>query len=387
MGEIIGARELSGVSMTKRLIPLLLLAVPAAAFATPVWSSNFESGDLSEWTKGQMVSPDRMQVVSNPVKEGSKALKVTVHKGDDPINSGNDRAELVRMTQEPSGSEYWYHWNVMFAADYPSSPKWQLFTQWHQMALGGTPPLEIYVVGEQMRLRAGGHEGPVLWTAPLVRGQWQDFVLHVKWSSDPNVGFVELYHDGKVALPKTHAATQLPNDVNYLKLGLYRSKEITQTGVVYFDDVRMGTDISDVLAPAAPPPPPAQTPAPTPPAQTPVAETPPPPEQTPTAEQTPPAPPAQLPPEGAPATEPASPFTSGTVVANPQPDPEGPNEGQIITGGNDASADTQQMGCQGSATGSTAIPAAFAVALLAATSLLRRRRAEVTVRARRNVRR
>ena len=234
----------------RRTLTFALALCAPAAMAAPVWQSDFEQGGASEWTKQQVVSPDRAQVVPAPGGRAGNALQVTVHQGDDPINSGNDRAELVQMTMEPEGSEYVYKWSVMFAEDYPSSDKWQLFTQWHQEQLAGTPPLEMYVVGEEMRLRPGGHDGPVVWTAPLQRGVWHDFILRVKWSADPSVGFVELYHNGTLALPATPAATQLPGQKNYLKMGLYRSGDIAQTGVVYFDDVVMAESLAGVM-PAA----------------------------------------------------------------------------------------------------------------------------------------
>jgi hypothetical protein len=232
----------------RRIALLSALALPATSLATPVWSSDFESGDFAAWTKVQTVSPDRAQIVSNPVRQGSSALKVTVNQGDDPVGSGNDRTELVYLTHEAPGSEYFYSWSVMFPQGYPSSPKWQLFTQWHQEGLGGTPPLEMYLFGEEIRLRTGGNEAPVLWTAPLERGKWQDFILHVKWSPDPREGFIELFHNGKVALPRTAARTMLDGQLSYFKMGLYRSREITPQGVVYFDDVKMATTLQDVLS-------------------------------------------------------------------------------------------------------------------------------------------
>jgi hypothetical protein len=212
-----------------------------------VWRGDFETGDRSQWDREQMVSSDRLQVVPSPVRQGSYALKATVRHGDDPINSSGNRNELVKMTREPVGSEYYYRWSTMFASDFPSVRTWQLFTQWHHEGSSGSPPLELYVYGEEMRLNIGGDPGTLVWKAPLVRGQWQDFIFHVKWSPDPSVGFVELYHNGQLVLPKRYIATQFPGMLNYLKLGLYRSDTITQTGVVYHDGFTMARSLADVL--------------------------------------------------------------------------------------------------------------------------------------------
>lgn len=215
--------------------------------STVVWRGDFETGDRLQWTKAQMVSPDRLQVVSSPLREGRYALKVTVKQGDDPINSSGNRNELVRMTREPTGSEYYYRWSTLFASDFPSVRTWQLFAQWHHEGSSGSPPVEFYVNGEEMRLNVGGTSGTIVWRAPLVRGSWQDFVFHVKWSPNSSVGFVELYHNGKLVLPKRYIATQYSGMLNYLKLGLYRNETVAQTGVLYHDGFIMAKSLSDVM--------------------------------------------------------------------------------------------------------------------------------------------
>jgi polysaccharide lyase-like protein/F5/8 type C domain-containing protein len=222
-------------------------ACAAPAASTVVWRGDFETGDRTQWSSTQMVSSDRLQVVPSPVRQGSYALKATVRQGDDPINSSGNRNELVKMTREPVGSEYYYRFNTMFASDFPSVKTWQLFAQWHHEGSSGSPPVEFYVYGEEVRLNIGGDPGVIVWKAPLVRGQWQDFILHVKWSPDASVGFVELYHNNQLVLPKRFIATQFPGMLNYLKVGLYRSDTVTQTGVVYHDGWTMARTLADVL--------------------------------------------------------------------------------------------------------------------------------------------
>jgi hypothetical protein len=219
----------------------------AVAGSSVVWRGDFETGNHSQWTRTQMVSADRLQVVPSPVRQGRYALKATVYQGDDPINSSGNRNELVRMTREAVGSEYYYRFNTMFASDFPSAKTWQLFAQWHHEGGSGSPPVEFYVYGEEVRLNIGGDPGVIVWKAPLVRGQWQDFIFHVKWSPDARVGFVELYHNGQLVLPKRSIATMFPGMLNYLKVGLYRSDTVAQRGVVYHDGWVMARSLQDVL--------------------------------------------------------------------------------------------------------------------------------------------
>jgi hypothetical protein len=190
-----------------------------------------------------MVSPDRLQVVSSPIRQGRYALKVTVRQGDNPIGASGNRNELVRLTREPSGSEYYYRWSTMFAPDFPAPATWQLFTQWHHDGNSGSPPVEFAVNNGRMILYCSG---AAVWSAPLVRGAWQDFIFHARWSSNPSVGFVELYHNGQLVLPRRYCATQFPGMLNYLKTGLYRNSTIAPTGVLYHDGWVMGRTLADV---------------------------------------------------------------------------------------------------------------------------------------------
>ncbi|RKG99622.1 carbohydrate-binding protein [Corallococcus carmarthensis] len=233
-----------------KLAPLALL-VPWVAQASVVWKGDFETGDLSQFTEAWFVAPDRMQVEGDLVRDGNKALKVTVQQGDNPVNASGNRNELFRGTYEPEGSEYYYKWSTLFPQDFPSSPRWQVFTQWHHDGCCGSPPLEFFVINDTMNMRVGGSSGEVLWQEPLHRDQWNDFVMHVKWSPDPNVGFVELYYNGNLVVPMRNIATRYPDTAGYIQLGYYRDASIAQTASLYHDGFTMATTLEEVMPPAA----------------------------------------------------------------------------------------------------------------------------------------
>jgi hypothetical protein len=71
--------------------------------------------------------------------------------------------------------------------------------------------------------------------------------VHIKWSSNPNEGYVELYHNGQLVVPRTVMATMYPGDGIYLKQGLYRNANIAAQGVVFHDGFTVATDVADVL--------------------------------------------------------------------------------------------------------------------------------------------
>lgn len=244
--------------MRRLAVVLCAVLAPVLAQAEVKWKANFEGGNRSEWSSVQMVTgePERLKVVDEVAREGKRSLKATVIAGDNPINASGNRNEIIRMTREPTGSEYWYRWSVRFPKDFPSEKRWQLFTQWHHEGLSGSPPVEFYVHGEEIRLNVGGSPGTQVWKTALKRDTWLDFVFHVKWSPDPKVGLVHLFLDGKEVVKPTPIATQFKDAkgqpvLNYLKAGYYRDAAMTQTASLFLDDFVMGTTREDVM-PSAP---------------------------------------------------------------------------------------------------------------------------------------
>lgn len=238
--------------MRKLSLLSLLMVLPTVASASVLWKGDFETGNSSQWTKEERVNSNRLMVVSDRVREGSYAMRAQVDQGDRPIQASGNRNELVYVGEEyapakAEGAVRVYAWSTLFNEDYPSVNTWQVFTQWHHTGLNGSPPVEFYVIGEQMRMRVGGSNSRDLWSAPLQRGAWNDFVVHIKWSSNPNEGFVELYHNGQLVVPRVVMATMYPGDGIYLKQGLYRNATVAAQGVVYHDGFTVATDVADVL--------------------------------------------------------------------------------------------------------------------------------------------
>jgi hypothetical protein len=141
------------------------------------------------------------------------------------------------------------------------TPNWQVFMQWHHTG-GGAPPVR-FVLGCSANDCGTPMpdtlffivDGKTVWTyGPVTRGDWHDFVLHIKWSAKPGVGFVELWYDGKLVLPKRAARTMFSSsDTNYMKMGLYRDEAIRPKGVLFHDGLVQATTLEDVLAPVAAP--------------------------------------------------------------------------------------------------------------------------------------
>ena len=238
----------------------LCLLAAARSHASVLWRGDFETRDLSQWGSVDGLT-SRLTIVSSPVRQGASALRVEVRSGD--FASNGNRNELVRADADTEGMDRYYAWSTMFDAAYPIENKWQVFTQWHHSGCCGSPPLEFDVNGETLSLDRNppNNSGTIaLWTTPLVRGVWHDFVMHVIWSSNPDLWFIELWYDGQKVIDGKAVQTLFPGMVNYLKQGLYRDSSISAVGVVYHDGMTMGPTLADVAPQLVPPPPAAGTP-------------------------------------------------------------------------------------------------------------------------------
>src|SRR3712207_964580 len=116
-----------------------------------------------------------------------------------------------------------------------------ILTQWKGQA-SGRPPAALELRGDSWWL--GGKKGADR-LAQAVPGQWTQFVIGLHLSTDPDVGWAEVWVNGQNVLPRDHRATLRTNDGKtdpvYLKQGIYRSKDWDTTHVAYFSSLSVGT--------------------------------------------------------------------------------------------------------------------------------------------------
>lgn len=225
-----------------------------------LWVGDLETGDLAQFQDtpfniaGGALPPE---VVSDPgfVRAGQHALRMTIPGpfSGDGICCGS-RAEVqpdIENVQE--GDELYVGFSTLLGEGFPLDTSWQLIAQWKHNG-DGSPPLELTVEEGRYVLSGGqGHpEGPQIFDKPLgpaVPGEWVDWVMHVKFSPDPGIGFVELWQGGEQVLPAFFppGGTMYPygedgeDPENRLKIGYYRDGDISEPGTVYYDNLRIGT--------------------------------------------------------------------------------------------------------------------------------------------------
>ncbi len=238
------------------------LFAPAASAAI-VWRGGFETNDLSQW--GEKINANRWSVVTAPVREGTHAGRVELHEGD--VGPSNlIRAELGYHPPAATfqGSERWYAFSIRVETTPPLQNLDHQFTYWECDAPLYRQSMSFHLKGEDLTFQTSAQKGPNItpYKGKLTAGAWHDFVLHVKWSLDATQGFVELFYDGALVVPKTAVRTMYAtqdsggNDVmplgSFIHQGLFLGAPVAgkPTEVLYVDGTVEATAKEDVF-PAA----------------------------------------------------------------------------------------------------------------------------------------
>jgi hypothetical protein len=223
--------------------PLALALAAAALAAAPVAGARTIAFD-----KREQAGPARI----GAVRIGDRtATRFVVREGDSPVHSGErtERVASVAATGAVPGSDRVYRWSTRFPSDFAPVPDstWNIFTQWHESAADGchpnialqvntnmSPPLlRLQVRGGALGAGCAPQQSRSWDFAPLVRGRWDDFALHVGWSDRPGGGYVALTLDGRTVVPRTALATLYTGQRAYLKQGFYRAPSPLTTSVLH----------------------------------------------------------------------------------------------------------------------------------------------------------
>jgi Polysaccharide lyase len=227
-----------------------------SARTTLLWAGDYESGDFGQWERVLLETGGSATIVTKPVAQGRYATKFVLR----PQTAANgSRAEAHQPSQDASGGRYgsetWYRWAelVPSSAAFARHRTFNNLIQWKQaipecsgatLSVNGlTRPVRLF-----LHVRGGDlvsyDEGCSFRyersfdLGPLPRDRWLRFRLHVKWSADPNEGFVELWMNGGRKVPFTRVATAPPGVGHYVRQGIYRFR-CSCTTVVYGDSMRV----------------------------------------------------------------------------------------------------------------------------------------------------
>jgi hypothetical protein len=101
----------------------------------------------------------------------------------------------------PGNNDY-IGWSTLFPTGFPSictpavSGCFMQIMEIYGMPFAGSSPVSMMVSGRSLFLntRVAGN----IWTSPQIQyGAWNDFVLHVNFSTNPTLGYIELWYKGQ----------------------------------------------------------------------------------------------------------------------------------------------------------------------------------------------
>jgi hypothetical protein len=226
-----------------------------------LWTADAERPWDREWASSSCQDSSRFREVTSPVVQGRRAYRIEVRDGDD---SSGERCELGQGNPTRSGfplfdegDDRWISFMLFLPRDYPvDTPDWNIFMQLKQLGGLGTPVISMEAREGRFFLmnannRRVSNDTIPRWTGPVSRDRWVQFTLHVKFSPDPAVGFLELYGDldgGGVRplMPRFHTYTMKLDAVgvavrSHARIGIYRDPHIQGTDHLFVDGYTVAT--------------------------------------------------------------------------------------------------------------------------------------------------
>jgi uncharacterized membrane protein YgcG len=289
-------------------LALCLVGISAgSAQASVLWAANVAKPATETWAN---VAAESGRITTAPFASmpGGKAYRVEIREGDSPGGYG-ERSELAMGNPEKAGvpvfhegEEVWIAFQFRMQSPYPISENhnaWNLIFQLHQAGGSSPPPFEINVERNLFiashrpsEAQTGGEVGS--WPAEV--DKWSKFLLHVKFSSNAGVGFVEMFgelNEDKSGIVPLLANMKMPTIFEqggvpvptHARIGTYRGNWAPRpTAVTYYGGFTVAADRASAETSAfgsagSPGQPVAESPTIEPPAPTnpksPVTETPP----------------------------------------------------------------------------------------------------------------
>jgi hypothetical protein len=235
-----------------------------------LWEDSFERADIHEgWAAVQEVQSDHTARTSAAhARDGARSARFEVRDGDNAESSADERQQLSDALMPDGGSfrpregdDLYIAISLWFEPGFPfaeGDAAWQVYLPFVSFDARGSGPAKL---GSGGHLRFEGVEGvPWLDSEPAATGGWHDFVLHVKFSQDPQVGLLQIWHRRPSQSDYAsetfdngqrtrHFATLLEPSA-YLKLGIYRDGRFTRTGILHVDRIKAADRFARVAIPA-----------------------------------------------------------------------------------------------------------------------------------------
>ena len=221
----------------------------SAQEAAQIIQDGFEQKISSFWLLNK-IEQDSILIQNQYVKSGKTSLRIQLFPGEKK-DTGSDgeateRAELQEGKEIflPLGTEAKYNISFFLPPDFPIVDRRLVIMQWKQLCancfLKRSPILAERYRNGKLYITVNRAEGQqtIFEETSDIRGQWIDMAYQVRFSANPNQGFVKIWKNG-VLVAEYKGALGYEDDrpFTYFKFGLYRDS-LAIPMVIYFDDFR-----------------------------------------------------------------------------------------------------------------------------------------------------
>lgn len=235
----------------KSLTSLLLATVLAnlTGCTKVYWRGDFESGDLSQWS--YLLNPEGISLSSEHTVQGNTSARLVVRGEPDYLWNGDPHLNRVELQHKPAtertreGAELFIGWNFMLPKLLTASRHefgyWESDGSYRQM-------MRFNLVGDTVSFQTTV-PARLHWQAPqrLTPGVWHQIAMHIRWSADPEHGFVSVWFDGKQVLNRVKAQTLFNmEDPMFIQLGILRDQNPLEEEI-YIDNAIEATSIAEIL--------------------------------------------------------------------------------------------------------------------------------------------
>jgi hypothetical protein len=168
-------------------------------------------------------------------------------------------SSLVTPQLFGNGDDKYIGFGTMMPVGFPSITNWFQFAEVYGPPYGGSPTIGFDIKGNKLGLwRDGTHRFDNPWSAPISYGNWEYIQAHIKFSTNPSVGFIEIWLNGVQqhftnGSTRLYYATLLQGDnwngssKNDLDLDQYRQMSpLLGTQSIYHADTKVGTTLASV---------------------------------------------------------------------------------------------------------------------------------------------
>lgn len=217
------------------LLSAPLSALPTTASAAVVWTGDFETNDLSQYNyvlNGEIDGVPYITIVQDPVAQPSYAARIELHN-DAVWPNGLKRVELQHSPgpgRTDEGATTYFAWSFYLPETLPEDPD-QTIGYW-ESTNSYSQTMAFHVSGEEIEFITQHPDYQVHWQADgmATAGEWHRIGMRVLWSTDADVGEVDIWYDGQLVVDAAGAQTLPDDNATFVQFGLLR-------GAIEFDDV------------------------------------------------------------------------------------------------------------------------------------------------------